>query len=137
MWTAVIQLLLFTLYIGHVIRKYGIQGSLSDTYYVLEQKWAFSVILCFSIGLLHLTHGTILFFLSGALLCFVGTASDYRRARTTRAVHYIGALGAISLSLIELCRHGIWWPVEACIVLIMPISFLENRYWWLEITAFY
>lgn len=137
MWAAIIQLVLFTFYTAFIWRVYGVQKSLSETWYVIKHKWLFSVILCFSIGVLQLTHGTVMFFLSGALLCFVGSASNFRKEKMTKIVHYVGAVGAISISLAQLGLLGIWWPLELCIVLGFPILLLENRMWWMEIVAFY
>jgi len=137
MYIAIIQLCLFTFYITYVWRKFGIQKSLSESWYVVKEKWMFTVILCFGVGILHSTHGTSLFFFSGAMLCFTGVASDFRRAKSTRIIHYFGATASIFLSLLQLGLLGIWWPLEICIILGAPILLTENKFWWMEIVAFY
>lgn len=55
----------------------------------------------------------------------------------TKIVHYVGAVGAISLSLLQLGMLGIWWPLELCIILAFPILLTEDKFWWMEIVAFY
>ena len=139
MIVTIIQLILFTFYVSFIWVKYGIQKSLSESWYTLESKykWMFGVTLCFGIGILHCTHGTILFFLSGAALCFVGAASDYRSKRTTKIVHYCGAIIAMLTSVIGLCQLGVYWPTVVILFSILIFPILENRFWWIEIIIFY
>ena len=138
MGIAIAQLIIFTFYIIFIWTRHGIQASLSETWYVLDDKqWMFTVILCFSIGILHLAHSTPLFFFSGAMLSFVGAASDFRREKMTKIVHYVGAALAIILSLIQLTIFEIYWPLITCLIILLPISFIRNKFWWFEIIAFY
>ena len=141
MYIVIVQVFLFSFYVSFIWAKYGIQPSLSESWYILESKyrWMFGVILCWGVGVLHLLHNTTLFFLSGALLCFVGVASDYRKQKMTKIVHYIGAIGAIGLSILQLAISGIYWPLlfTGGVTILAFLKLLKNRYWWLEIIAFY
>lgn len=139
MTIAIIQLVLFTFYISFVWIRDGVQRSLSESWYILDKpfRWMFTVVLCFGIGILHCTYGNLLLFLSGAFLCFVGAASDYRAAKLTKIVHYVGAVMSIALSLVHLSINEIYWPLSMTLFMIIILPLIDNRFWWLEIIAFY
>ena len=137
MYITLAQLILFTFYFIFVLSKYGAQKSISESWYVMKEKWMFSVVLCFGVGMLQLMHGSVLFFLAGASLCFVGAATDFRSRRTVRITHYIGAFSSIILSLIALWQYEVKWPIFIIFALCIGTWRINNRTWWLEIGVFY
>ncbi len=134
-----LQILLFSFFTLYVSIKYGVQKSISESWYVMEGKFEqtmFTLVFCNGLGILMMLHGTLLFFLSGVLLCFVGVATDFKSGyRVTPSVHYIGASGSIILALIELGRQGVYWTAIPIILGIGLLRYHEQRTWWIEVNA--
>lgn len=139
MIVTIIQINLFTFYIGFIWIKYGIQKSISETWYILESKyqWMFTLILCFGVGICQLLHHNIYLFISGIFLGTVGVASDFKNDKIMSFLHYIGAIGSILFSFI-----GLWNLHLVEIPLILGALWLalygwKNWIWWAEIITFY
>lgn len=136
-----IQIAFFTFYILYIWTRYGVQKSISDSWYTVDdgKKWMFTVVLCFAVGILHLFNAAInsLFFFSGTFLCFTGVATAFKDKGITNIVHFTGAFGAIVFSLIALCALGIWWTLALNILSVIILYKVRNKVWWMEIVAFY
>lgn len=130
------QVLIFTFYIIYIWRNYGVQPSISDSWYIMKEKWLFTFFI-WSLAIVTCFYGTLLFFLSGAFLAFVGAATAFKDKMTDK-VHYIGATGGISLSLIALAELGIWLPLISTISIsvILILFKTKNKTWWIEVQAF-
>jgi hypothetical protein len=134
-----IQFALFFIYTFFVVRKYGVQRSISESWYTVEKpyKWMFTLVFCYGIGILQAFHGSAWFFMSGAFLCFVGAAMDFKGWETTKWVHNIGAVGCIVLALIGLAVTGIWWPFIPVAAAGVTLPKTKNGTWWIECVAFF
>ncbi len=134
------QLLIFTSYILYVIIGWGVQKSISESWYVVKQEYLFTW-MCMLIGVLHFAHipQHPLFFLSGSALAFVGVASEFKDKGMTKIVHYAGAGIAIASSILALFSLGIWWILVLNVISMATFSLFKpkNYVWWLEIIAFY
>ena len=98
----IIQLVVFLLYVGFIIKRYGVLPSISDSWYVLplSQQFLFTLF-TWGLGIPMLLYGNIWFFLSGAGLSFVGAATAFKsKIGLTKEVHYGGALVGILGALI-------------------------------------
>lgn len=153
----IISLLIFVLYLVYTIKRYGIQPSLSETYYLLGKTpdgfnklkasiftvmmWAISFTLL--PAMLDITPDgfKFLMFLALASICFVGTAPNFKEEFEGK-VHSVSAILAACF--------GILWAV------LMPHGFLGlglamlgvlagakvtgtmkgSRIFWLEMIAF-
>lgn len=133
-----LQLALFIAYTSFVWKRYGVQPSISESWYTLGTKynWMFTIVFCFGIGVLQLFHESVWFFLSGSALCFVGAATAFKQ-KMTNAVHYSGAAGAIVFGLTGLAGLGIWWPIVPVAVSIPVLTKVRNATWWIEFVAFF
>ena len=85
--------------------------------------------------------GNAWFFMSGAGLCFVGTATAFlSKGASTNIVHYLGAAVGIGCALLGLVfQYGIYLPLLVFTLgtaLIMLIPKVNNKIWWVEILAF-
>lgn len=127
---ALYQALIFTLYISAVAYFYGVQPSISETWYAIKHRILFSLF-CFSLGILNCLHGGWWFFIAGGGLCFVGGAAHYKQGRFAEFVHYSGALVAIIFSIIG---SGFYW---ALVPIGLAALIKDNRIWWIEVVAFY
>lgn len=111
---------IFLLYIGSMVFMFGVPWSISNTYYLLEEKrkglgWLFTVF-CYGVGVfllpgwLNVTPEGYQFtcFLSAAGLAFVGTAAQFKES-LTNAVHYTAAVICCLFSQIWCFAAGFWW----------------------------
>lgn len=139
------QTFVFVLYVIHIVSKYGIQSSLSHTFYIINEPNWFRFF-CYGIGLPFLFYAEPIFMLSTFGLVLVGVASDYqlpvslRRAfkitqpnRMTNLMHYIGAGIGISTALIGINLILFFVFVVGSILLSL---LLKNKIWWIEVYAF-
>jgi len=135
-----IQLLVLTLYLGLIIKRYGILPSISDSWYSLPQRENFLFTLfTWGLGIPMLFYGNVWFFLSGSGLSFVGAATQFKSMiGITKEVHYAGALVGILGALI-----GIWIQWDNLLPLVwflflalsIQVSYMKNKIWWQEIVA--
>ena len=130
---------LFFIYTFFVMKRYGVQNSISESWYTIGPRfeWMFTIIFCFGIGVLTLFHGSLWFFLSGGFLCFVGAATEFKKWNLTKWVHNIGAVGCITFGLIGLAVTGIWWPFIPVVASAVVLSKAKNGTWWIETVAFF
>ena len=111
----IIMLSAFFGYVGFIVTKYGVQSSVSGSYYRLPRnwQWVFTIITwgyalpAMIIGLDITGNGLV--FLAGAGIAFVGASPAFHKLGIERTVHTIGAIvGIVSMQLF-LCIVGFWW----------------------------
>ena len=136
-----IQLVVFTLYVGYIMKKFGVLPSISESWYVLPQNQnVLFTLFTWGIGIPMLFYGNVFFFLSGTGLVFVGAATRFKTMLAyTKLVHYIGAVVGIFGALIGIavewnnCLPLIWFLFFAVFI---QVSHQKNKLWWQEIAAF-
>lgn len=140
---AIIQIVIFTIYLLYVWCKIGIQKSISESYYSLKQynmQYAFTAF-CMTVGILQLLHSTnhSWYFLSGAGLVFAGVAAEFKEWKTTNIIHYTGAVMAIIFSIVGLCIDGYYYAIIPILIILIfcTVRNFNNKLWWLEIVSFY
>jgi hypothetical protein len=134
------QTILFTSFVLWITIRYGIQKSISDSWYAgnYAERVAFTLLFAFAIGGLQFFSGSVWFALSGSFLVFVGVAPDFKSEwATTEVVHVAGATGAIVLALFGLVLEDVWWPVIPVALSMAMLSKARNKTFWIEIVAFY
>ena len=136
-----IQLVIFTLYVGFIVKRHNILPSISDSWYQLpvSQKVLFTLF-TWGLGIPMLIYGNLWFFLSGAGLIFVGTATQFKMTISyTKQIHYAGALLGIFGALVGIgFMYSNFYYLLAFVVsaLLLQISKIDNKLWWQEIVAF-
>lgn len=117
-----LSLLTILAYTSTMVIKEGVPYSVSDTYYSLEHKWAFSVAVILSALLLmpsafqaSTENSEFLVFLFTAGQCLVGTAPHFKGWQ-----HKLHIAGAV---LLLICSQ-IWVGINHLIVLITWIPYL-------------
>ena len=107
-----VSLLSFVIYLGIIGYFYGVQKSISDSYYTLKE------------------HGKNTMWFSIAIVAF---------AKQTKIVHYVGAIGGILLGMTALIvDYGNWeLVVFAAISSVLLRLFTKNYFWWIEIVSFF
>lgn len=144
----VVTLAQFAVFFGYLLivhNRFGIQESISKSAYAWEsqkrdRKYYFMA-MCWALAILNLfqdmgTWG----FLTSASLFFTGITTDFLENRAhSLYLHYVGAIGAISCSLIGLwALHGIWIPAIVFVIAsVITYRFSGKNYiWWIEVEAF-
>jgi len=130
-----LEIVLFTTYLLLIVRKYGVLGSISESYYTLprNKNYLFTIFMM-SIGIINILTGNIYLVLSGAGLAFTGVAAQYRN-RITNAVHYIGAVIGYALGCLAISPFFLVFIVILSAILKQTV--IENKTWWTEVIAFY
>ena len=135
-----ITLSIFISYILFIVIKFGVQKSISDSYYRLSVK-ARPIFTFFlwgvAIGAI-LLGDSILMFLAGSGVAFVGAAAAFRK-KITKVVHVIGAVSGILFSQLSIIiDYQMWWITFIFVSLAWVIysNRFKNMIWWIEILAF-
>jgi len=135
------QIVIFIGFLLYVVKQYGVQPSISDSWYVLKdhnKEYLFTFFIwALSIPILFLSHISGFYFASAAFLSVVGVATMFKEDHVER-VHVIGALGGIFFALLALLLEGIWLPLvgTSLISLYLRYKKISNLTWWVEIVAF-
>ena len=140
----IIMLTAFTAYILFVVKKYGIQESVSNSYYKLpeKQRWLFTIALwsfAFPAIVLGVEHSGFAF-LAGSGIMFVGAAPAFKEDMEG-TVHVVGALTGVIGGLLFMLVTGLWYVALITlalmgVVLLIP-ALKKNKTWWNELIAFY
>ena len=137
-----IQLISFIAYVAYVwkFKTY----SISESWYKLQPEnkgWMFTFFTWF-IGLPMALYVAIypnaLFFMAGALMCFVGVATKFKK-KLEGWVHNVGTIGAILLSFTATVYEGSWAGLYFFVVITLGFLLfkIKRMTWWVEITAFF
>jgi hypothetical protein len=135
-----LMILIFLSYVGYIWIKYGVQPSISQSYYKLPEKNRYLFTLfCWGFAIPAIMIGsTFLMFLAGTGIGFVGAAAQIRR-KLDHTVHSIAAVSAIIFSQMSIYLDFNLWIINAItLLLFIIIPFLsKNKYiWWMELIAF-
>lgn len=161
-YLVIIALVVFLIYLVGIVFVFGIPASISDTYYLLEEKrkglgWLFTA-MCWVVGgllmptLIDMTPGAYQFtaFFACAGLIFVGTAPQFKLS-LAGSVHYGSAGVCVVFSQLwtALTRWWILLPVWLSYIAYMIITVKrqnEGVFWykfrktkpmfWIEIASF-
>lgn len=134
--------LVFLVYVGYISIVYGVQTSISESYYCLNKKSAI-LIFCltfwmFSIPITILAETGLLFF-SGTFISLVGASPAFKSHELQRSVHRIGAYGGIIFGMASLIfDYEMWYMVILFIIISINLMFIcRNTFiWWVEVAAF-
>src|SRR5689334_1228454 len=123
-----VQIGIFTAYMLYVLSFYGIQHSISASWYVSKHKFLFTL-MCWGVGVLQCTHAGehSLFFASGAFLCFTGAATSYKDKGQTKIVHFVGAAGSILFSILALFLLGVKWVLLFNIISVLLFWLIKPK----------
>jgi hypothetical protein len=130
----------FVSYVIFISFKYGIQTSISESYYVLPPREKFLFVLftwLFAFPAIFLGNSLLMFFAGGGII-FVGAAAAMHKM-PIRAIHLTAAIGGIILGCIAIIlQYNMWYMVVGSTALI-PIAYLFDKkdiMWWTEIIVF-
>jgi len=136
----ILMLTVFISYVTFVIISYGVQPSISESYYKLPQRLKFLFTLfCLLFAIPAIILGdNVLMFLAGSGIAFVGAAATFKD-KMTYEVHMIGAYAGVLLSQISIWYNYHMWYITIIFIILSGTLLLlkvKNKIWWSEILAF-
>ena len=135
-----VMVTVFLAYVSFIWSKYGVQKSISESYYVLpkKQNWLFVAFTwLFAFPAMILGNSLLMLFAGGGIV-FVGAAAAMHTF-PTRAVHLTGAIGGMILGcLAMILQFHMWWLVVGVAVAILISALLDKKHlmWWAELAIF-
>ena len=136
----------FFAFTAFIALKYGIQPSVSESYYRLPRnlQWSFTLatwayaIMAMVIGL-ELT-GNGLVFLAGTGICFVGASPAFHKLGMERTVHAVGAFVGVAAMHLFIIFEGYWY-ISLAFAVLSGLAFVVKWFygkfiWWVEVFAF-
>jgi hypothetical protein len=136
----ILMVTVFLSYVTFIWSKYGVQKSISESYYVLPLKWNWLfVAFCwlFAFPAMILGSSYLMLFAAGGIV-FVGAAAAMHTF-PTRAVHMIGAVGGMILaSLAMIIQYHMWYMAAGVLGLALLSLLLDKKHamWWTELIIF-
>ena len=135
-----LMLTVFISYLTFVVITYGVQTSISESYYRLPKKINFLfTFFCWGFAIPAIILGdNALMFLAGSGIAFVGAAAAFKD-KMTNNVHMIGAYGGVLLSQISIWYNYHMWYITIIFIILSGTLLLlkvKNKIWWAECLAF-
>ena len=136
----IIMVTVFVAYVTFIWAKYGVQPSISHSYFILPTDInVLFTLFCWGFAIpAIIVGGTGLMFLAGAGIGFVGAAA-LTTDKMTETVHTIGAtVGITAGQLAIMFNFGLPFITVGfvAIMLTILIAKIKNTIWWIEIAAF-
>jgi len=138
----IIMISVFISYISFIWSKYGIQTSISQSYYALPQNLRpLFTLFCWGFAIPAMIAGSgvsVFMFLAGAGIAFVGAAAQIKLSLDYK-VHMVAAISGVIFSQLAIFfGYHLWYVNLAFILLGIIILFLskKNYLWWIELVAF-
>jgi len=139
----------FFSYITYIWTTYGVQRSISDSYYRLPKRLQpLFTLFCWGFALPAIIIGlslvdSPLMFLAGSGIAFVGAAAAFKE-RMTHTVHMVGAYAGVAFSQLSIwIDYKMWYITIGFIILagaLQLLSLFNKKFktciWWQEILAF-
>ena len=132
-------------YIAVVWVLFGIQKSISDSYYrYYKTKWKYAfTIFCWSLAYpALLLSPTPIMFAAFILLGITGVSPAFKQDKYVKSAHMIGAYGGVLFSQLSISLdHNMFWQITAPFVVISVLLLLVrkklkyNHIWFIEILS--
>jgi hypothetical protein len=138
----IIMVLVFVSYVSFIWIKYGVQSSISASYYALPKQYNFLFTLfCWGFAIPAIIAGidvTPLIFFAGAGICFVGAAAQINDSWIYK-IHAAAAIAGVGFSqLAILFGYNMWHvnAISASLMILIGLLLKKNKTWWIELVAF-
>ena len=150
-----IMLSVFVSYVAFIWIRYGVQKSISDSFYRLIEDpkmpnalgQSLFTLFCWGFAFPAIIIGVdltdnVLMFLAGSGICFVGAAAAFKGDKMTHNVHMIGAYSGVVFSQLAIAFLFKMYYVNIAFILIAVLAQVfrkklnNNHVWWQEIAAF-
>lgn len=138
----IIMVLVFVSYVSFIWLKYGVQESISASYYALPKKYNFLFTLfCWGFAVPAIIASidvTPFMFFAGVGICFVGAAAQINDNWVNK-IHSTAAILGVLFSQLAIV-FGYHMPlvsgISIAIIALLKLLALKNKTWWIELVAF-
>jgi hypothetical protein len=139
LWLLAVSTVSILTYLTVVVIKFGIQPSISESYY----RWHRNVNIIFTLALWAFAMPIILvstsgfLFFAGSFICVVGTAQNFKNPFEGKA-HAVSAIVGISLGMASLIIDYHNWVAPIIFATFSIFAYLvkiKNLTWWVEVAA--
>lgn len=140
-----IAFVIFIRYVQTIWEVYGVQKSISESYYrLLEEdnkylKYLFTFFCWgFAYPILIVAH-TPLMYIATSLIMLVGASPAFKQDKLVKSLHMIGAYGGVGIAMISIWIDFYMWYLTIAFIVIAGNLFIfkvKNKIWWIEIIAF-
>lgn len=130
----------FLAYVGYIWAKYGVQTSISESYYVLPKKdnWLFVLFTwLFAFPAMILGNSWWMFFAGGGIVWVGANAAMHQQP--TRAIHLATAIGGMIMGCLAMIfQFHMWYLVVGILAAMITAFILDKKHlmWWSEIAIF-
>lgn len=143
MYLFIFMVSVFVLYVAWVWIRYGIQSSISDSYYRYykngKEKYLFTFFIWgFAYPALMLTATPLMFF-AVMLLGITGASPAFKSEKAVKWSHMLGAYGGVLLSQASIVYDFKMWYITLIFIILsgtLMILNVNNKIWWVECVAF-
>ena len=135
-----IMLAVFISYVSFIWIKYGIQTSISNSYYILPDNLKpLMTLFCWGFAIPAMIIGSCAFmFFAGAGIVIVGVNAAFEET-FSKTAHELGAVAGVIFAQLAIGYNFNMWPINLAFVLVFALLFsfkVKNKIWWTEIAAF-
>lgn len=130
----------FISYVSYIWIKYGIQKSISKSYYVLPKKRNFLFVLftwLFAFPVIFIGNSILMFFAGGGIVWVGANAAMHKNP--TKTIHLVAAIGGMILGGLAMIFQYDMWYMTAGVAASLPILYLVDKkhfMWWAELAVF-
>lgn len=135
------MLTVFISYVSFIWIRYGVQKSISDSYYRLPEKskylftyfcWGFAFPAAILAHNIWITPAAM-------LICLVGVARDFKNIKVLKFFHMFAAYTGVLLSQIGIWVYYDMWYLTISFIIISGTLYIlnvKNKIFWVELLAF-
>ena len=138
-----LSILFFVSYIGFIVYKYGIQTSISASYYILppNKQFLFSIFCILYPFPIAYVACSVWFWLATVCVMLVGAASAYRGDKIINLIHMTSAFMCVIFSHLAMCLdYRAYYISGISLTLSMLLMIFKNKIlngvWWAEIVTY-
>lgn len=136
-----ISLIVFLTYTVGITIKYGVQESISASWYKLNRvTWIFFTLFTWGTALPILMLDLGMFYTLGAIsLMFVGVAGAFRNDKMIKGLHLGFTYSSILFFCFALVLDGIWKPAALTVIFVVSTTVIDmkNKIWWDEVFVYF
>lgn len=145
-----ISTIVFLSYISFIWIRYGVQKSISDSFYRIKDdhikilglkirtKEFFTLFIAFFAYPLAVLAANVWLTPAAFIVLGIGIARDFKDTKLLKWIHYCCAYIGIGIAIIGLGAHyDMWWLTITFVILSFMLMIIKvpNKIWWIECVA--
>lgn len=136
-----LPLIVFISYVSFIWIKYGVQSSISDSYYRLpgKQKILFTLFCwLFAYPMIIMAQNGLMY-VAATFIMIVGASPAFKRDELVKFLHMFGAYGGVGFGIASVWVNYYLWYVSILFLFVAALLLIfkvKDKIWWTEIIAF-